>query len=282
MAKKQEFCKECDYLGYRIKDNYPPCAVAIMCPSCAHVCSWCQGEGFIKKVNLIMPCECQKLTNKIALFNKTKTPSRFTTSLKTENFSKNFLKEPYKQAVEFVKNFHPLSKGLVFFGPVGCGKTTLVSAIIQKITLEKEYSCLFVEFSRLLEEIKNCYSNNNQAEMDLLDKICRHPLLVIDELGTIKDTEWELGIIDNLINRRYNAKQTTLFTTNFTLKKCQDKPTLRSRLSKKTYSRIQEMCEFITIKGIDLRAKDSETIHQNTPNTNNRSSSSAETTEMEV
>lgn len=255
--EKQKFCSECNYRGYKIADDFSPFAKAISCPSCSQICSICQGEKFLKKTDqegftFFANCECQEQEFRMNLFNQAQIPSRFTTNLKKENFTEPFLKKPYQKSFKFVEKFHPLCKGLIFSGPIGCGKTTLISAIAQEITLEKGCSCLFFEFSRLLEEIRNNY-NKQETESTLLDKICKSSLLIIDELGKGKNSEWELGIIENLVNRRYNSKQATLFTTNFSFKSEVLEAALKTKITERTYSRIQEMCDFIAIDGKDLR-----------------------------
>jgi DNA replication protein DnaC len=255
--KQQKNCTDCNGRGYQVVNSFPPLAKAIFCPSCSETCPLCQGENFLKKIDkeglsFFEPCECQEKKVRFDLFNKAKIPSRFTTSFQEGNFNEAFLKKIYQKSAKFVKNFHPLCKGMIFSGTIGCGKTTLVTAIAQEVTLEKGHSCGFFEFSRLLEEIRNSY-NSQTTETDILDKICKNELLIIDELGKGKNSEWELGIIESLVNRRYNSKQATLFTTNFSFKSADTELPLSTRITKRTYSRIQEMCDFISINGKDLR-----------------------------
>ena len=257
---KKKFCKECDYQGYKVVDDRNACfAEVIACPSCSFgLCPECQGEKFIEKKDdqgymSLELCNCQQLKTKMSLFNRAKIPNRFTRNLQKENFREAFLKEAFAKSLEFVESFNPQAKGIIFSGVIGCGKTTLVSAIAQQITLQKGYSCLFFEFTMLLEEIRDTYSQQ-KSEMEILDKICANDLVIVDEIGKGKNSEWEIGIIESLVNRRYNNNQTMLFTTNFTFSGKKDN-LLKNRITARTYSRIQEMCDFITIEGKDLRLK---------------------------
>ena len=254
---EREYCKECNYKGYQVSGDYPPFATAIFCPSCSKICPLCYGERFYKKIDnhgksFFVSCVCQKLAKKIDLFNQIKIPSRFTTNLQKENFTEDFLQESYQKSIAFITNFQPLCKGLLFSGDIGCGKTTLVSAIAQEITLNQGYSCLFFEFSRLLEEVRSGYQSG-AAESELLDRVCSTSLLIIDELGKGKNSKWEMSIIEGVVNRRYNAKQTTIFVTNFTFQNSKTTEHLKYKITDRTYSRAQEMCDFIAIEGKDLR-----------------------------
>ena len=48
--------------------------------------------------------------------------------------------------------------------------------------------------------------------------MARIPVLILDELGKGKNSEWEMNIIDKIIHQRYNAKKKTIFTTNYSFK----------------------------------------------------------------
>lgn len=253
----EKHCEDCNYKGYQVIDHFPPFAKAIFCPSCYKICSLCKGERFLKKVSsngrsFFDSCECQELGKRIDLFNQAKIPSRFTTSLEKKNFTESFLQESYKKSVQFTNNFQPLCKGILFSGMIGCGKTTLITAIAQKIILEKGYSCLFFEFSRLLEEVRNGYQNG-ATESEFLDEICSKSLLIIDELGKGKNSKWELSIMESLVERRYNAKQTTIFATNFSFTHSMGGEGLQGKITDRAYSRLQEICDFVAIQGKDLR-----------------------------
>ena len=86
------------------------------------------------------------------------------------------------------------------------------------------------------------------------------PVLVIDELGKGRGSEWELGVLDELISKRYNAHRTTLFTTNYGLESSAKSTeaskgfeSLQERVGSRIYSRLIEMCKPIRISGRDYR-----------------------------
>ena len=90
-------------------------------------------------------------------------------------------------------------------------------------------------------------------------------VLVIDELGKGRSSEWELNILDQLISKRYNASKITLITTNYVSEdykqkkgsghssQNEDQETLENRVGSRIASRLREMCEFIPIEGDDYR-----------------------------
>ena len=101
----------------------------------------------------------------------------------------------------------------------------------------------------------------------------RQDLLIIDDLGKGRNTDWELSILDTLISERYNRNQLIMATTNFTeqeettLKErslAGDKAdkehyisdTIRKRVGERIYSRLQEMCYFENLSGPDRRTED--------------------------
>ena len=163
------------------------------------------------------------------------------------------------------------AKGLIFMGGVGVGKTRLVSSILRDYILRHGIPGLFKEFTRLLSEIKTGY-DKGLSESSVLEKINSVEILVIDELGKGRKTDWEITILDSIISNRYNMRRTTLFTTNYTTKpsttyvepltktgdltgsgKKNRGETLNQRVYSRIYSRLREMCDFVEIKAPDHR-----------------------------
>lgn len=161
-------------------------------------------------------------------------------------------------------------------GGVGIGKTRLVCTMIRAYTLKFAIPSLFQEFSSLLSEIKAGY-DKGLSEAKVLEKINNIEILVIDELGKGRKSEWEIALLDTIISNRYNMKKTTIFTTNYTdqlkttyqdainirgggdnLKDSDRKETLEQRVYSRIYSRLKGMCNFVEIKAPDYRQPESE------------------------
>ena len=90
---------------------------------------------------------------------------------------------------------------------IGCGKTTLVCALIKELILEKNEACFFIEFAELLGKVKAGY-DKQESETKFLEELARIPVLILDELGKGKQTDWETSIIDKFLGWKNNNKTT--------------------------------------------------------------------------
>ena len=81
---------------------------------------------------------------------------------------------------------------------------------------EKGVPCLFYEFGALLKEIQNSYNPVSQAsELKVLAPVYETEVLVLDELGASKPTDWVRDTMMQIIGTRYNERRLTIFTTNY-------------------------------------------------------------------
>jgi DNA replication protein DnaC len=90
--------------------------------------------------------------------------------------------------------------------------------------------------------------------MDVLRPVLDAKVLILDELGANKPTEWVRDTIAHIINCRYNDKKLTIFTSNYL--NASSKPgeeTLTDRIGVRLRSRLYEMCREVEIRGDDFR-----------------------------
>src|SRR5690348_8835972 len=120
-------------------------------------------------------------------------------------------------ASNFAKKCDPSGdKGLLIIGTIGTGKTHLAVGIIRELILNRGISCLFYDYRELLKQIQNSYNASVQAtELDVLRPVFETEVLVLDELGAVKPTEWVWDTVSLILNTRYNDNRTTVITTNF-------------------------------------------------------------------
>ncbi len=176
-------------------------------------------------------------------------------------------------AGRFVEEYPTDKTGLLFVGSVGVGKTHLAVGIIKDLIREKGIHCLFCDYRELLKSIQNSYNPAVQAtEMEILRPIFDAEVLVLDELGAVRSTEWVFDTVNYILNSRYNDNKTTIITTNFPDKPEQDKfqaddnprgysaadraarrETLGDRIGERMRSRLHEMCKKVEIEGPDYR-----------------------------
>lgn len=254
-------------------------AVAELCPDCNALCRLCDGTGYIFERDDVgrehaKRCQCQELEYRIMLYNNAQIPSQFYDAT-FENFDvtgNTSLKSALETARFSFKSYQSGNwQGLLFMGGVGVGKTRLVSTMLREYTLKFGIPSLFREFSSLLSEIKSGY-DQGLSEMSVLEAINNIEILVVDELGKGRKSEWEINILDTIISNRYNMRKTTIFTTNYTETKAtslsetvmqkdgrggvsetEKRETLEQRVSSRIYSRLKGMCDFILMTGPDYR-----------------------------
>jgi DNA replication protein DnaC len=139
-------------------------------------------------------------------------------------------------------------------GTVGVGKTHLAVSILKGLS-ERGFACRFYEFGALLKEIQDSYNSQTQAsELKVLSPVFDAEILVLDEIGASKPTEWVRDTMAHIINTRYNDKKLTIFTTNYLDdKRAERDETLEDRIGVRLRSRLFEMCKTVSMSGEDFR-----------------------------
>jgi DNA replication protein DnaC len=147
-----------------------------------------------------------------------------------------------------------VDRGILFAGTVGVGKTHLAVSILKGLT-ERGFLCLFYEFGTLLKEIQDSYNSDTKtSELKVLAPVFDADVLVLDEIGATKPTDWVRDTMAHIINTRYNDRKLTIFTTNYPDERRNDRDeTLEDRVGSRLRSRLFEMCKTVTLNGDDYR-----------------------------
>ena len=218
-------------------------------------------------------CECRLKLYGNVLLEQARLPRRYQ-HCEFESFDhtgpQKSLEKAYLSAMSFVEEYPVERKGLLLVGPIGCGKTHLGVSILKQLILTKSVPCLFYDYRELLKQIQNTYNDSVPAtEMDVLRPVFDVEVLVLDELGAAKPTEWVWDTVSHILNTRYNEDRTTIITTNYAnlpaggsadgavkrgaAARASREETLGDRIGDRMFSRLQEMCRIINVDGGDYR-----------------------------
>ncbi|UVX67669.1 MAG: AFG1-like ATPase [Namikivirus ikeda] len=153
-------------------------------------------------------------------------------------------------ARRYVANFDAMRKqgtGLLLCGSVGTGKSFLAAAIANEL-ISQGTPCLMTNFSRIISRISEKFGGDQKY----LDDLNRFDLLIIDDLGAERDTEFTWEKVMNVIDARYRAGLPLIITTNLGPKDFTDRGDIRRQ---RVFSRLKEMCVCLEVKGMDRRGK---------------------------
>lgn len=221
-------------------------------------CAICQDTGLeIVADKGARVCLCRKHRSREDQFLSVRLPRRYD-GFHFHNYKPQTPSQDaaFKLAAALAMEFPAVDRGLLLMGNVGVGKTHLAVAILKGLT-ERGFSCLFYEFGSLLKEIQDSYNPKTfTSELSVLAPVLNADVLVLDELGASKPTDWVRDTMAHIINTRYNDKRLTIFTTNYLDARPSDREeTLEDRIGSRLRSRLFEMCKTVTMDGRDFRRK---------------------------
>lgn len=156
--------------------------------------------------------------------------------------------EVFKIARKYAENFDTMyadNQGIIFWGPVGTGKS-FTSACIANELLNRQTSVIMTSFVKILQNIQN----PNQDEAAYIAMLNSARLLVLDDLGTERNTDYALEKVYNIIDSRSRASKPMILTTNLTLNEMLEAEDIRY---KRIYDRIFETCLPVEVPGESFR-----------------------------
>jgi DNA replication protein DnaC len=160
--------------------------------------------------------------------------------------------------------------GILLMGSSGTGKTHLAVAALRQLML-RGHRARFYDYRELLKELQASYDPDHPvSEMGILGAVIGAEILLIDDIGASKPSEWARDTMGHILNKRYNEKRVTLLTTNYLdgpeaaaapplrmpsgqAISASREETLTERLGQRVRSRLYEMCRTVELSAPDYR-----------------------------
>ncbi len=256
------------------------------------VCPHCGGMGLtlLRRggVQFAAECVCRTERKSERRLKRARIPERYT-HCSLESFDTGFrgADPSLGMALLATRRFadgYPLEtggRGLLLTGNIGAGKTHLAVGLLRELIEQRGATGIFCDYRDLLKQIQNSYNPQvATTEMEILRPVFEAEILVLDELGAVKPTDWVWDTVAHVLNTRYNDKKTTLITTNYAnlpsamvqnqsasitdrdvsrtmpanaAARAMREETLGDRIGERMRSRLQEMCITIEMHGDDFR-----------------------------
>ncbi|HSR68894.1 MAG TPA: ATP-binding protein [Acidobacteriota bacterium] len=222
-------------------------------------------------VEVAVPCpRCSADNKRRRLLAQARIPPRYRDKT-FENYRS--VHESQRKAHFMMKNFadkYPLEiRGVLLIGPTGVGKTHLAIAALNHLISRKLVAGKFVDEKVLLKDLQYSYGpDSRMTERELMVPLSEVDVLVWDDLGASRGTEWARETIDTILNDRYLNQRPTILTSNILLHRPSRRPAgdsvaerprpaenLESRIGKRLFSRLNEMCRILRVSGEDFRRR---------------------------
>jgi len=135
--------------------------------------------------------------------------------------------------------------GYLFWGGVGTGKSYLAACIANAL-MEKEVAVCMTNFATILNDLAASFEGRNEY----ISRLCSYPLLILDDFGMERGTEYGLEQVYSVIDSRYRSGKPLIATTNLTLEELQHpQDTPHARI----YDRLTSMCAPVRFTGSNFR-----------------------------
>jgi DNA replication protein DnaC len=232
-------CPLCDDTGWRPVDALSPTPGA---------------DG----VRRVVRCECWRETSGRKRLSDANIPKRYQ-HCTIANFAayNESLERAAAEAGRLAAAFPAVPRGLFLEGQPGVGKTHLAVAVLKQVVQTAGARGLFYDTRDLLRVIRSTYDPSiRTTELEVLRPVMTAELLVLDDLGAEKTSEWVEETMNLIVNTRYNERRVTIFTSNYEdIPDDTDPNSLLFRIGHRMRSRLHEMCEFVVLDAADYRER---------------------------
>ncbi len=197
------------------------------------------GETYVRE------CKCKKQmiqARRLRFANipkefKELTINSFDTELYKTEKNRDRAKLAKKAAANFIKKFDTfkeMGKGLYFYSIVkGSGKTRLAASLGNALINVNNVQVKFTTTIDLISEIKSTYNKESKyTESQLIESITNVEVLILDDFGVEKQTEWVNEVLYSIIDHRMTKKKITIFTSNLLIEELKNDERIKNRIEK--------------------------------------------------
>lgn len=211
-------------------------------------CSGCRDVGWVSRRGVAVECPCglvsQRRTERVFAMSQVPLMMRCWT---LQSFADRA--QQHQLAADIRAAWDTTDRWLLLTGPVGVGKTGIAVSLLNE-HLARGDGGLYVVAPTLLERIRSTYDADEKiSESTVMSALTQTPLLLLDDLGKVKLTEWGQEKLYTLISERYGAQRRTIVTSNFGVAD----GTLEAHLWPATFDRLRGASELFEITGDSLR-----------------------------
>jgi DNA replication protein DnaC len=227
------------------------------------ICPLCNGTGWKPiqdgGVERVTRCDCWRDGITRRLIAEARIPRRYAHCALTDfvTYDNETLEEALRRSRKMAEEFPAATRGLFFLGDPGVGKTHLAVAVLKQVILTRGARGLFYDTRDLLKIIRGTYNADvKTTELAVLRPVMEADLLVLDDLGAEKTSEWVEETLNLIVSVRYNERRATIFTSNYPdvpPDTSHDVISLHDRIGFRMRSRLHEMCDFLDLEGADYR-----------------------------
>ena len=206
------------------------------------------------------PCRCeQERLDREAAEQEARRHRQTVADLKRKGFTDPAMREwtfandnskcpQMKHARFYVENWTAMQEeniGYLLWGGVGTGKSYFAGCVANAL-MEQEVAVRMTNFALILNDLTASFEGRNEY----IARLCRAPLLILDDFGMERGTEYSLEQVYNVIDSRYRSRRPLIVTTNLSLQDLQHpQDTAHARI----YDRLLEMCAPIRFSGENFR-----------------------------
>jgi len=222
-------------------------------------CPICDDTGWktieVDGVSRVTRCDCWHQRSFESLLKSARIPRRYV-HCELSNFDAHTdsQRDALRRATRLVDQFPVVDRGLLFHGDNGVGKTHLAVALMKEAIRRKGARAVFFETRDLLKLVRDTYNDQVEAtELEVLRPVLEAELLVLDDIGAEKKSEWVEETLGLVVNTRYSERRVTVLTTNLTDADNMEPNSVALQLGLRIRSRLKEMCDWVEIAGPDTR-----------------------------